>query len=96
MTWRMAKIAGAIDSTVKFLETIMATLPALKFQNAAGKEMPIRDLTGLARSVQAATSVRQGVRIDEGDVRSLEGRLSSIQAETAQMLTQLSKATGGS
>ncbi len=88
----MAKIAGAIDATVNFLETISTTLPGYKFQNAAGKEMPVRDLTGLARSVQAATSVKQGAGLDETDIRSLESRFASIQAETRAMLAQLAKA----
>jgi len=55
----------------------------------------IRDLAGLARSLQAATSVRQGARIDEGDVRSLEGRLAGIQSDTNAMLAELAKATRG-
>lgn len=89
----MAKVAGAIDSAVKLLETIIRVLPTLKFENAAGKEVPIRELAGLARSLQAATSVRQGAPIDQGNVRSLEARLASIQLDTDAMLTQLSKLT---
>jgi hypothetical protein len=58
--WRMAKAAGGIDTTVRIIETVIETLPTFKFRNTAGKEMPIRDLAGLARSVQAATSVPQG------------------------------------
>ena len=91
----MAKLAGAIDTTVKLLETVIQTLPSFKFQSTAGKEMAVRDLAGLARSVQAATSVRQGARIEEADVRSLEGRLASIQSDTHALLDQLSKAAGG-
>jgi predicted trehalose synthase len=90
----MAKIAGAIDATVKLLETVIAILPVFKYENAAGKEIPIRDLAGLARSVQAATSVRQGARIDESDVRSLEGRLAGVQSDADAMLAQLAKAAG--
>lgn len=71
MTWRMAKVAGAID-TVYLLETVIQTLPTFKFQTAAGKELAIRDLAGLARSVQAATSIRQGVELDQGMLDSLE------------------------
>jgi hypothetical protein len=89
MIWRMAKIAGAIDTTVKVLETVIQTLPTFKFQSAGGKEMPIRDLAGLARSIQASTSIRQGARIDEGDVRSLEQRLAAIEADAVGMLAQL-------
>jgi predicted trehalose synthase len=86
----MAKVAGAIDNTVKMLETIIQMRPTFKFQNAAGKEIPIRDLAGLARSVQAATSIRQGASLDEGDVRSLEQRLATMEADVKAMLTQLS------
>ena len=89
LTWRMAKIAGAIDTVVRVLETIIRTLPSLKFQNTAGKEMAIRDLAGLARSVQAATSVRQGARMDEQVVRSLEQRLVGIEGDARAMLGQL-------
>ena len=59
LIWRMAKVAGAIDTTVRLLETVIHTRPTFTFHTTAGKEMPIRDLAGLARSVQAATSVRQ-------------------------------------
>lgn len=89
----MAKVAGAIDTTVRLVETVIRVLPAFKFQSSSGKETAIRDLAGLARSLQAATSVRQGARIEVGDVRSLEGRLVSIQSETDVMLAQLAKAT---
>jgi hypothetical protein len=89
MTWRMAKVAGAIDTTVKLLETIIQTLPTFKFQTAAGKEMAIRDLAGLARSVQAATSIRQGAELDKGTVASLEKRLAAIEADASAMIAQL-------
>jgi hypothetical protein len=89
LIWRMAKVAGAIDTVVRHLETIIQTLPSLKFQNTAGKEMAIRDLAGLARSVQAATSVRQGARMDDGVVRSLEQKLAGIEDDTRAMLGQL-------
>ena len=52
----MAKVAGGIDATVKYVETVIATLPTFTFRNTSGKEMPIRDLAGLARSVQAAAA----------------------------------------
>jgi len=58
--WRMAKVAGGIDTIVRLIETVIETQPTFKFRNTAGKEMPIRELAGLARSVQAATSVPQG------------------------------------
>ena len=89
MIWRMSKVAGAIDTTVKILETIIQVLPAFKFQNAARKEMAIRELAGLARSVQAATSIRQGAQIEDADVRSLEQRLAAVEAEARAMLAQL-------
>jgi hypothetical protein len=89
LTWRMAKIAGAVDTLVRLLEAVIQTLPSLKFQNTAGKEMAIRDLAGLARSVQAATSVRQGARIDEGGVRSLEQKLAGIEGDARAMLGHL-------
>lgn len=82
-------MAGSIDVIVRLLETVIQSLPTFKFQNSAGKEMPIRDLAGLARSVQAATSIRQGATIDTGAVRSLEGRLAAIETDTKNMLTQL-------
>ena len=94
-TWRMAKVAGAIDVTVKLLETVIQVLPVFKFPNAAGKETLIRDLAGLARSLQAATSVKQGARIDLGNVRALEGRLAAIQLDLNAMLTELAKGVGG-
>lgn len=55
--WRMAKLAEGIDTTVRIIETVIERAPTLKFRNTAGKEMAIRDLAGLARSVQAGTSV---------------------------------------
>jgi hypothetical protein len=58
-------VAGGIDATVRCIETVIETLPTFKFRNAAGKQMPIRDLAGLAQSVQAATSVPQGASFDE-------------------------------
>ena len=70
--WRMAKVAGGIDTTVRFIETLIETAPTLKFRNTTGKEIPIRDLAGLARSVQAATSVPQGAAFDERDVKFIE------------------------
>jgi hypothetical protein len=88
-TWRMAKVGGAIDTTVKLLETVIQTLPTFKFQTAAGKEMAIRDLAGLAPSVQAATSIRQGVELDQGMVASLVKRLAAIEADARAMIGQL-------
>lgn len=87
----MAKIAGAIDTVVSFLDAIIQAQPALKFPSAAGKEMSIRDLAGLARSVQAATSLRQGARIDESDLKSLEQRLSAIGADAKSLLVQIAR-----
>jgi hypothetical protein len=92
MMWRMAKIAGAIDTIVRLIETIIQTLPVFKFQSVAGKELPIRDLAGLARSVQAATSVPQGAPLFESDVASLEKRFAVVEADTKAMLAQLAKA----
>jgi hypothetical protein len=90
--WRMAKLAGGIDTTVKLIETVIEMAPTLKFRNASGKEMPIRDLAGLARSVQAGTSVPQGASFDERDVQFLENKFATIQADMHAMLTQLAKA----
>jgi hypothetical protein len=87
----MAKVAGGIDTTVRFIETVIETLPTFKFLSTAGKEMPIRDLAGLARSVQAATSVPQGASFDERDVRFIEGKFLAVQAETNAMLAQLAR-----
>ena len=91
--WRMAKLAGAIDTTVRLIETVIETVPTLKFRNTAGKEMPIRDLAGLARSVQAGTSVPQGASFDLLDVQFLENKFESIQADMNAMLRQLAKAS---
>jgi len=89
--WRMAKLAGGIDTTVRLIETVIETLPTFKFRNTAGKEMLIRDLAGLARSVQAATSVPQGASFDERDVKFIEGKFLAVQAEMNAMLGQLAK-----
>jgi hypothetical protein len=87
--WRMAKLAGGIDTTVRLIETVIETAPTLKFRNTAGKEMPIRDLAGLARSVQAGTSVPLGASFDERDVQFLEKKFVGIQADMNAMLAQL-------
>jgi hypothetical protein len=89
MTWRMAKVAGAIDTTVKLLETVIQTRPTCTFHTAAGNEMAILDLAGLARSVQAATSIRQGVELDKGTVASLEKRVAAIEADAGSMIAEL-------
>jgi predicted trehalose synthase len=92
MMWRMGKIAGAIDTIVRLVETIIQILPSFKFQTAAGKELPVRDLAGLARSIQAATSVRQGAPLYESDVKSLEKRFAVVEADVKAMLAQLASA----
>src|SRR3984957_11279040 len=92
--WRIAKLAGGIDTTVRLIETVIATAPILKFRNAAGKETAIRDLAGLARSVQAGTSVPQGASFDQRDVQFLENKFVAIQADMNAMLTQLAKPHG--
>jgi hypothetical protein len=89
----MAKLAGGIDTTVRVIETVIETAPTLKFRNTAGKEMPIRDLAGLARSVQAGTSVRQGASFDLRDVQFLENKFVAIQADMNTMLAQLARGT---
>jgi hypothetical protein len=89
--WRMAKVAGGIDGTVRSIETLIETLPSFKFRNTGGKEMPIRDLAGLARSVQAATSVPQGASFDERDVKFIEDKFLAVQAEMNAMLAQLAR-----
>jgi hypothetical protein len=90
--WRMAKLAGGIDTTVRLIETVIAMAPTLKFRNTAGKGMPIRDLAGLARSVQAGTSVPQGASFDLRDVEFLEKKFAAIQADMNAMLAQLARA----
>jgi hypothetical protein len=90
--WRMAKVAGEIDATVRSIETVIETWPTFTFQNAAGKGMLIRDLAGLARSVQAATSVPQGASFDERDVKFIENKCLAVQVEMNAMLAQLAKA----
>ena len=89
--WRMAKIAGAIDTTVRLIETVIQAVPSFKFQSESGKEIAVRDLAGLARSIQAATSVPQGIPIDESDVASLEKRFTAVEADVKSMLTQLAR-----
>jgi hypothetical protein len=88
----MAKVAGGIDATVKCIETLIETVPTVKFRNTAGKEMPIRDLAGLARSVQAATSVSQGASFDERDVKFIEDKYRAVQAQMNAMLRELASA----
>ena len=88
----MAKVAGGIDATVKHVETVIATLPAFTFRNTSGKEMPIRYLAGLARSVQAATSVTQGASLDDRDMSFIEGKFQAVLAEMGAMLAQLTGA----
>ncbi len=87
--WRVVKIAGAIDTIVRLLEAVIRELPAFKFQGAAGKELAVRDLAGLARSVQAATSIPQGGTIHESNVASLEKRFAAVEADMKAMLIQL-------
>ena len=94
--WRMAKVAGGIDTTVRLIETVIETAPTFKFRNTAGKEMPIRDLAGLARSVQAATSVPQGASFDQRDVQFLENKFAAIQADMNALLAQLARASTAS
>jgi hypothetical protein len=89
MMWRMGKVAGAIDTTVKLIETLIKAAPGFKFKSAAGNEVLIRDLAGLARSIQAATSVPQGHRLEEGAVVSLEKRFAGIESDVRAMLTDL-------
>ena len=89
----MAKVAGGIDATVKFIETVIAVLPTFTFRNTTGKETPIGDLAGLARSAQAATSVPQGASFDERDVKFIEGKFLAVQAEMNAMLAQLAGAS---
>jgi len=89
--WRMAKLAGGIDTTVRLIETVIETAPTLKFRNTAGKEVPIRDLAGLARSVQAGTSVPQGASFDERDVEFLENKFVGIQADMNALLAKLAR-----
>jgi hypothetical protein len=90
--WRMAKLAGGIDTIVRLIDTLIATAPTWKFRNTAGKETPIRDLAGLARSVQAGTSVPQGASFDERDVQFLENKFEAIQVDMNAMLAELARA----
>ena len=73
--WRM--VAGGIDTTVRLIETLIETVPTLKFRNIARKGMPIRDLAGLAPSVQP-TSVRQEASFYERDVEFIEGKFLAV------------------
>jgi hypothetical protein len=91
--WRVAKLAGGIDTTVRLIETVIETAPTLKFRNTAGKEMPIRDLAGLARSVQAGTSVPQGACFDQRDMQFLENKFVAIQGNMNALLRQLASAS---
>src|ERR1700722_7200088 len=91
--WRIAKLAGGIDTTVRLIETVIATAPILKFRNIAWKEVAIPDLAGLARSLQAGTSVPQGASFDQRDVQFLEDKFIAIQADMNAMLGQLAGAS---
>lgn len=93
--WRMAKLAGGIDTTVRLIETVIGTAPTFKFRNTAGKEIQIRDLAGLARSVQAGTSVPHGASFDDRDVEFLENKFAGIQADMNAMLAQLAITIAG-
>lgn len=89
----MAKLAGGIDTTVRLIETVIETVPTLKFRNSIGKETPVRDLAGLARSVQAGTSVPQGASFDHRDVQFLENKFLAVLADMNALLAQLVKAS---
>lgn len=91
LMWRMGKLVGGIDMSVRLIETVIKAIPSLKFQTAAGKELPIRDLAGLARSIQAATSMPHGAPIEESVIKSLEQRLAAVETDTKVMLAQLAK-----
>jgi hypothetical protein len=91
--WRMAKVAGGIDNMVRLIESVIDTLPTFKFRNSAGKAMLTRDLAGLARSVQAATSVPLGTSFDPRDVQFIEDKYLAVQAEMIAMLAELAKAS---
>ena len=87
----MAKLAGGIDTTVRFIEAVIQAQPMLKFRSVAGKELAIRDLAGLARSIQAASSVPQGGAIDRGGLQDLERRLGAIEADIKAMIAELAR-----
>lgn len=89
LMWRMAKIAGSVDTLVRLIETVIQARPTLRFHGTAGKELAVRDLAGLARSIQAASSVPQGRAIEDADVRDLERRYASVEAEVKLILAQL-------
>ena len=93
--WRMAKVAGGIDTTVRLIETVIETLPTFKFRTSSGKDMLIRDLAGLARSVQAATSVPLGRVLDPRDVQFIEDKYVAVQTEMIAMLAELAKGAVG-
>lgn len=93
LMWRIAKLAGGIDATVRFIETVIQAQPMLKFQSVGGKELVVRDLAGLARSIQAASSVAQGRAIEQGVLVDLEGRFAAIEADAKAMIAQLARAT---
>lgn len=59
----------------------------------AGKDLAIRDLAGLARSIQAASAVPQGRPIEDTDVRDLERRYSSVEADVTAMIGRLATGT---
>ncbi len=88
----MAKLAGGIDATVRFIEAVIQTQPTLKFQSVAGKELSVRDLAGLARSIQAASSVPQGRTIELSTLHDLEQRFRAIEADTKALITRLASA----
>jgi hypothetical protein len=90
----MAKLAGGIDATVRWIEAVIQAQPTLKFQSAAGKELGVRDLAGLARSIQAASSIPQGRAIEPDALRDLEKRFGAIETDVKAMIAQLARANG--
>jgi hypothetical protein len=89
----MAKLAGGIDATVGLIEAVIKAHPTLKFQSVSGEEFTVRDLAGLARSIQAASAVSHAREIEQSDVQDLERRFRAIQADVKTMIAQLGGAS---
>jgi hypothetical protein len=88
----MAKLAGGIDATVRCIEAVIQAQPTFKFQSVAGKELAVRDLAGIARSIQAASSVPQGRAIEQAGLQDLEKRFRAIEADVRAMIAYLAGA----
>jgi hypothetical protein len=95
--WRMAKVAGGIDTTVRLIETVIETLPTFKFRNLA-RVRKCRSGTwrGSRGQYRRPRLVPQGASFDQRDVQFIEDKFLTVQAEMNAMLAQLARASTSS